>query len=41
MRKFVNAKQLLQLNVRGDIWFTYKSVLAQNLCDTHKSKIIK
>lgn len=46
MRKFVNAKQLLQLNVPCDICFTYKSdclfdVLAQNLCYTHKNKIIK
>ena len=53
MRKFVIAKQLLQLGVkvikvefRGDIWFTYKfdclfDVLAQTLRDTHKSKIIK
>ena len=52
MRKFVIAKQLLQLSVkvikvefRGGIWFTYKSaclfdVLAQNLCHTQK-QIIK
>ena len=52
MRKFVIAKQLLQLSVkvikvefRGGIWLTYKSaclfdVLAQNFCHTHTQKQI-